>query len=95
MAQFRTYRCRCGFEIQTEPLGHYSLMSGEYNTFRCHKCNDIVAISAEDIAQAGYNLTCPECGSDELECWSINSRCPKCNSCGSFVEIPGGIMMVD
>lgn len=95
MAQFNTYICRCGFEIQTSPLGHYSLMSGKYYTFHCHKCKDIVAISANDIAKAGYHLTCPECGSDQLECWSVNSRCPKCNSCGSFVKVPNSSILVD
>ena len=41
MAQFNTYRCCCGFEIQTDPLRHYSIKLGEYYTLCCHKCNDI------------------------------------------------------
>lgn len=35
MAQLNTYICGCGFEIETAPLGHYSLMLGEYYTFHC------------------------------------------------------------
>lgn len=95
MAQLNTYICGCGFEIETAPLGHYSLMSGEYYTFHCLKCKDIVAISANDIAKASYHLTCPDCGSDQLECWSIHSRCPKCNRYGSFVKVPNSTIMVD
>lgn len=87
MAQFNTYRCCCGFEIQTDPLGHYSIMSGEYYTLCCHKCND--------IAKAGYNLTCPECGYDQHESWSVNSKCPKCNCCGSFIRLHNSTIMVD
>lgn len=49
MAQLNTYICGCGFEIETAPLGHYSLISGEYYTFHCLKCKDIVAVSANDI----------------------------------------------
>jgi predicted RNA-binding Zn-ribbon protein involved in translation (DUF1610 family) len=94
MAQLKTYRCRCGFEAVTEPLGHYSLMSGEYYNFHCHKCRDVVAISAKEIAEAGYFLKCPDCGGEELECWSPNGKCPKCGTSGSFVELPG-IMMAD
>ena len=94
MAQLRTYRCRCGFEVTTEPLGHYSLMSGEYYNFHCHRCNDVVAISAKEIAEGGYFLKCPDCGGEDLECWSPNGKCPKCGASDSFVELPG-IMMAD
>lgn len=94
MAQMRTYECRCGFYVMTESLGHYSLMSGEYYNFLCHECKDIVAISLAEIAEAGYFLKCPECGSEELECCSPNGKCPKCGNFGSFVELPG-VMMAD
>lgn len=30
MATLRTYRCKCGYEVQTEPTGHYGLFSGEF-----------------------------------------------------------------
>ena len=34
MATFRTYKCRkCGCEVQTEPHGHYALMSGKFYNF--------------------------------------------------------------
>lgn len=34
MATFRTYKCRkCGCEVQTEPHGHYALMSGRFYNF--------------------------------------------------------------
>lgn len=30
MATLRTYRCDCGYEVQTEPTGHYGLFAGEF-----------------------------------------------------------------
>lgn len=44
MATFRHYICsnpNCDFEIETEPYGHYALMSGEYYEFRCLKCREM------------------------------------------------------
>lgn len=69
-------------------------MSGEHYNFHCHKCRDVVAISAKEITESGYFLKCPDCGSEELECWSPNGKCPKCGASSSFVEQPG-IMMAD
>ena len=69
-------------------------MSGEYYNFHCHKCREVVAISAKEISEGGYFLKCPDCGGEELECWSPNGKCPKCGASGSFVELPG-IMMAD
>ena len=28
MATLRTYRCKCGYEVQTDPTGHYGLFAG-------------------------------------------------------------------
>lgn len=41
MATLRTYRCKCGYEVQTEPTGHYGLFAGEFYNFRCTKCKEI------------------------------------------------------
>ena len=38
MATLRTYRCECGYEVQTEPTGHYGLFAGEFYNFRCANC---------------------------------------------------------
>lgn len=95
MAQLSTYKCkRCGYDVMAEPLGHYSLMSGEYYNFRCYKCRDIVSLSAKEIYAAGYDVKCPVCGSDKIACWSpLNGKCPVCD--GEIEEILGCVMMAD
>ena len=96
MATLITYRCKkCGYEVQTEPQGHYSLMSGEYYNFSCHKCKKIVALSADDLSKMGYFPHCPECGDDQsLYSWNPEEgHCPKCNS--QMMKVPGTIMMAD
>ena len=96
MATLRTYRCECGYEVQTEPTGHYGLMSGEYYNFRCSKCKQIISISADDLASQGYFPTCPECGAknEKIHNWNpIEGRCPKCGK--KMKVVPGMIMMVD
>ena len=50
MATLRTYRCKCGYEVQTEPTGHYGLFAGEFYNFRCAKCKEIISISADELA---------------------------------------------
>ena len=51
MATLRTYKCDCcGYEVQSEPLGHYSLMMGEFYNFSCPKCKEIVSIAAQILA---------------------------------------------
>ena len=71
MATLRTYKCKeCGYEVQTEPRGHYSLMSGEYYNFSCHKCKEIVTLSADDLSTMRYFPRCPECGEDR-ELWTL------------------------
>ena len=62
MATLRTYKCECGYEVQTEPTGHYGLFSGEYYNFRCAKCKEIISISADDLASQRYLPKCPKCG---------------------------------
>ena len=64
MATLRTYRCECGYEVQTEPTGHYGLFSGEYYNFRCAKCKEIISISADDLASQRYLPKCPKCGAE-------------------------------
>ena len=54
MATLRTYRCECGYEVQTEPTGHYGLFAGEFYNFRCAKCKEIISISADDLASQRY-----------------------------------------
>lgn len=95
MAQFRAYKCKyCGAEVHSEPQGHYALMSGEYYQFSCHQCRDIVSLSAQELAEMGYGVCCPECDSKELSTWNpIEGHCPKCGSL--FEEVPGPILMAD
>jgi len=97
MATFRLYRCKkCGYEIQTDPHGHYGLMSGEYYDFRCVKCKEIVSIHVDNLARDGYFPTCPECGAsnEDLYTWNATEgKCPKCN--GEIEEQIGCIIMAD
>ena len=95
MATLQSFRCKnCGFDVFTVPLGHYALMSGEYYNFHCHKCHDIVNISAADLAEAGYPPTCPDCGSEEIECWSPNGQCPSCGAHGTITLDPDAPMLM-
>ena len=64
MATLRTYRCECGYEVQTEPTGHYGLFAGEFYNFRCAKCKEIISISADDLASQRYLPQCPNCGAE-------------------------------
>ncbi|MBP5380127.1 MAG: hypothetical protein J6Y39_00135 [Bacteroidaceae bacterium] len=96
MATLRIYRCECGYEVQTEPTGHYGLFAGEFYNFRCAKCKEIVSISADDLAEQRYLPTCPECGAmnEEIHNWNpIEGRCPKCGK--EMKEVPGMVIMAD
>lgn len=96
MAAFRTYRCECGYEVQTEPTGHYGLMAGEFYNFRCAKCKEIVSISADDLAKQVYTPTCPKCGAmnEDIHTWNpIEGHCPKCGR--GMEEVPGMVIMAD
>ena len=58
MATLRTYRCECGYEVQTEPTGHYGLFSQRYLP-KCPKCG------AENEKIHNWNPIegrCPKCG---------------------------------
>lgn len=79
MAEFRLYRCtKCGYEVQTEPSGHYALMSGMWQKCLCSHCEEIVSVPDEDLNEQ----TCPNC--DESGCLSswnpIDGCCPKCKN---------------
>lgn len=96
MAALRTYKCECcGYEVQSEPLGHYSLMMGEFYNFSCPKSKEIVSIAAQILAAQRYSIECPECGNDsDLSTWNpIDGKCPKCN--GHMSEQEGYIIMAD
>ena len=96
MATWHTYKCKkCGYEVHTEPQGHYGLMMGEFYNFKCSKCKEIVSLSADNLASQRYRIECPECGNDEaLSNWNpIDGRCPKCN--GKMEEVLGTIIMAD
>lgn len=83
MAVFHHYICtnpKCDFEIETEPLGHYALMSGEYYEFRCPNCKEIREFSADELAAKGYGVQCPVCGGDLYSWNATDCKCPKCNS---------------
>ena len=108
MATLRTYRCKCGYEVQTEPTGHYGLFAGEFYNFRCAKCKEIISISADELASQRYFPTCdelasqryfptcPKCGAEneEIHNWNpIEGHCPKCGK--KMQEVPGMIIMAD
>ena len=96
MATLRTYRCKCGYEVQTEPTGHYGLFAGEFYNFRCAKCKEIISISADDLASQRYLPKCPKCGAEneKIHNWNpIEGRCPKCGK--KLHEVPGMIVMAD
>ena len=64
MATLRTYRCKCGYEVQTEPTGHYGLFAGEFYNFRCAKCKEIKC-GAQNEKIHNWNPIeghCPKCG---------------------------------
>ena len=97
MARFFVYKCKeCGHEVWAEPQGHYGLFSGEYYQFKCDKCKEIVSISAQDLAEKGYDPHCPECdaGNEHLFTWNpIEGRCPKCN--GEMERKDDSVIMAD
>lgn len=95
MATLLTYRCtNCGFEVLSVPQGHYSLMSGEHYQFSCKGCKEIVSLSAHQLSQMGYSVSCPECHSEELSNWNpVEGLCPKCGA--NFQEESGTIVMAD
>ena len=96
MATLRTYRCECGYEVQTELTGHYGLFAGEFYNFRCAKCKEIISISVDDLANQRYLPQCPNCGAEneKIHNWNpIEGRCPKCGK--KMHEVPGMIVMAD
>ena len=89
MATLRTYRCECGYEVQTEPTGHYGLFAGEFYNFRCAKCKEIISISADDLASQRYLPKCPKCGAENEYITGILSRGVVLNvvrNCTKFLE---------
>lgn len=89
MAILSKYQCEeCGYEVMSESRGHYSLMSGEYYNFSCHKCKEIVSLSADELSKMGYYPQCPKCSeNEELYTWNPQEgRCPKCN--GKMNQMP-------
>lgn len=93
MATLRTYRCKgCGYEVETEPAGHYSLVRGEHYNFSCKDCKEIVAISAHSLSQMNYSVHCPECHGENLSTWNpVDGRCPKC---GNRMEAQSDIIIM-
>ena len=58
--------------------------------------NEIIAISADDLASQSYYPTCPECGAnkEKIHNWNpIEGHCPKCGK--KMKEVPGMILMAD
>ena len=81
MATLHQYRCtHCGYSVESEPAGHYVIMTGEVFLFNCHHCKEVVSILAEEIRPFSF-LSCPQCGanSDRLYMWNpTEGKCPKC-----------------
>lgn len=95
MATFRTYRCKhCGYEVQTEPTGHYALMSGPYTNYACGHCKEVVSVVDWDIEDSEH-VNCPECGHDNsMTLWNPKCSCPKCGG-KMTVDKRAGIIMAD
>ena len=96
MAILRNYICECGYEVQTEPTGHFGLFAGMFYNFRCEKCKEIISISADELACQQYLPTCPICGAvnQDLHNWNpIEGHCPKCGK--KMQEDPEMIIMAD
>ena len=82
MADMHIYKCKkCGYEVKTEPNGHYSLMMDDFYNFKCSKCKNIVSISVYELYSSRRNVHCPTCReSGHLSTWNpIDCKCPKCN----------------
>lgn len=92
MATFHHFECtnpKCNFYINTEPYGHFALMSGLFMLFRCPNCKNIQSAKVNEI-DCGFR--CDKCDG-ELYSWNpIDCKCPKCNSA---LEEAGDIMMAD
>lgn len=96
MATLRKYKCnKCGYEVKTEPQGHFGLMLGEYYNFSCHKCKEIISLSANSLSYMEHLPKCPNCHEMHgLWSWNpIEGHCPKCN--GQFEMVKGYFEMVD
>ena len=97
MARLFVFKCKdCGHEVWADPRGFHALMTGQYYQFKCDKCKEIVSISAQNLAEMGYNPHCPECNADEehLSTWNpVEGRCPKCN--GEMELKDNSVIMAD
>lgn len=95
MATLQYHKCeKCGYKVMADNRGHYSLMSGEYYTFSCHHCKEIIVLSADELSTMRYFPTCPKCGENE-ELWNwnpIDGHCPKCNG---KMKVVSGTIMID
>ena len=95
MAEFHRFECeKCGYSIQTARDGQYALFTGEYRTYLCKTCRDIVSVN-ETMAKDPESLsTCPECGHAGLIPWNpVTGVCPKCG--GHMKETDDPIMFAD
>lgn len=83
MATLSDYCCpKCGYRVQSTPLGHFPLIKGETYQFACSKCKEVVELSSSEIGIQDYSLKCPKCGSkDSLSLWNpIEGKCPRCGT---------------
>lgn len=83
MACFSLYKCpSCGYEVATEPTGHFITMRCFGANVRCHKCNEIGSVSLSNFMEEG--LFCEHCGNEDVDTltfWNpIEGKCPKCNT---------------
>lgn len=97
MATFRVYTCKaCGYSVQTEPSGHYYLISGEYTNYKCSNCNEVVSINSFESIDDNGTHECPQCKSTgSLTKWNpVKGPCPICGE-RMVVDKDAGVIMAD
>lgn len=77
---FRCSNPHCGFSLNTEPYGHYTVGRQHYYLFCCYNCKDIQTLTCEEVAKLSYCLGCDKCGKDIYTWNPIDGKCPICRS---------------
>ena len=96
MAEWRTYKCECGWEVNEEPTGEGILMSGSYFCVICEKCKKLFWADGDYQEERNNIPNCPGCGAGKeyVRRWNpVDGPCPKCGR--KLQEVPGELLFVD